>query len=150
MLRNILVAVDSSPHSARAVDGAVDLARSGGGHLTLVSVGTFPTLWPSAYLVPVTEAELERSARASIDEAARRVPDDVVFTPMVRLGVPAEEIMAAAREGRHDLIVMGARGRGATTSLLLGSVSHAVLNQSPAAVLIVHADRVAQAYRAAA
>jgi hypothetical protein len=46
-----------------------------------------------------------------------------------------------AELGEHDLIIMGARGRGAATSLLLGSVSNGVLNRAPRAVLIVHDAR---------
>jgi nucleotide-binding universal stress UspA family protein len=68
------------------------------------------------------------------------VPDGISTATLVRLGRPAEEIVRRANEGGYDLIVMGARGRGAATSILLGSVSHGVLNQSPGAVLIVHAD----------
>jgi nucleotide-binding universal stress UspA family protein len=140
MFRNILVAVDGSTHSARALEEAIDLARSAKGRLTLMTVGTPPIMWPSAYQAPVTDAELEEGARAVADKAAETVPDDIPVATHARVGRPADEIVARAKDARHDLIVMGARGRGAATSFLLGSVSHAVLNRSPAAILIVHAD----------
>ena len=142
MYRNILVAVDGSTHSARAVEEAVDLAGSMDGRVTLISVGTHPVVWPSPYQTTMSDAELEEVARAIVDQAAAKVSDDVPVATLVRIGRPANEIVTRAREGGHDLIVMGARGRGAMTSLLLGSVSHAVLNQSPEAVLIVHGDQV--------
>jgi nucleotide-binding universal stress UspA family protein len=139
MFRNILVAVDGSAHGARALEEAIDLARTEGGHLTLVTVATRPMIWPAPLQAAVTDAELEETAQALIDEAAAKVPDDVYVARAVRRGRPGHEIVKRAREHDHDLIVMGARGRGAATSLLLGSVSHGVLNQSPSAVLIVHA-----------
>jgi nucleotide-binding universal stress UspA family protein len=144
MFRNILVAVDGSTHSARAVEEAVDLARSAGGRLTLISIGTYPVVWPSPYVATMTDDEVKAAAQAVVDEAAAKIPDGIPVTTVVRVSRPADEIITSAREGHHDLIVMGARGRGAVTSLLLGSVSHAVLNQSPAAVLIVHADEIEQ------
>jgi nucleotide-binding universal stress UspA family protein len=114
------------------------------GRLTLVTVGTRPVIWPSPYQAAVTDDELEDAARAVVDEAAAKVPGDVSTATLVCLGRPADEIVRTANEGGHDVIVMGARGRGAATSLLLGSVSHGVLNQSPGAVLIVHADEGGQ------
>jgi nucleotide-binding universal stress UspA family protein len=142
MFRSILVAVDGSTHGARAVEEAVDLARSVDAPLTLISVGTHPLVWPSPYQTVLPDAELEAAARTVVDAAAAEVPDDLEVARLVRVGRAADEIVTTAREGHHDLIVMGARGRGAATSLLLGSVSHAVLNQSPAAVLVVHAEKV--------
>jgi nucleotide-binding universal stress UspA family protein len=138
MFRNILVAVDGSAHSARAVAEAVDLATAGSGSLMLISVGVPPRIWPSAYTVLVPDSEIEHAAQTVVDEAAAAVPEEISVSKLVGVGRPADTIVATAKARNHDLIVMGARGRGGATSLLLGSVSHAVLNQSPAAVLIVH------------
>jgi nucleotide-binding universal stress UspA family protein len=71
----------------------------------------------------------------------RRSPRPV--TTVVGRGSTAEAILARAREGDHDLIVMGSRGRGAAASAILGSVSHHVLHHGRVPVLIVHAHRKA-------
>ena len=145
MFSSILVAVDGSTHSVRAVEEAVDLARSEGARLTLVSVGMpAAVVWPTPFQPTASDAELEEAALGVVHDAASKVPSDVPVATAVRLGRPADEIVKRAKEGHHDLIVMGARGRGAATSLLLGSVSHAVLNQAPKAVLIVHTDGAAE------
>jgi nucleotide-binding universal stress UspA family protein len=142
MFQSILVAVDGSTHSARALDEAVDLARSFGGRLTLLSVGPRPPMWPGPFQPVVTDADLAQAAQAVVDDAAAKVPEDVLAATVVRVGRNADEIVTYANDGHHDLIVMGARGRGAARALMLGSVSHAVLNRSPEAVLIVHAEPV--------
>jgi nucleotide-binding universal stress UspA family protein len=141
MFRSILVAVDGSPSAGAALEEAVDLARRYGARLTLISVAA-PFRWrfASPYHVPLPDEDgLELQARAVLERAEALVPDDVPVSTVVRRGAPAKAILERVEAGEHDLVVMGSRGRGRAGSLLLGSVSRAVLAGSPVPVLIAEA-----------
>jgi nucleotide-binding universal stress UspA family protein len=144
MFRNILVAVDGSCHSARALAEAIDLAELGHGRLTLLTAIPKPAAWASSPLaaeaVTTLSEELAREASDALRAAVDRVPRSI---PVVEILTPEpirQALIEQARTGRHDLLVMGSRGRGAVSSSLLGSVSHHALHHSPIPVLIVHDD----------
>ena len=143
MFLNILVAVDDSAHAARALDEAIDLARAQRSRLTIMCVaarGSWRFLaGPYAGMMP-TQEDVDEAAERTIAEARRRAGDEIPVTTVVSRGSPGDAILARAREGTHDLIVMGSRGRGAAASALLGSVSHHVLHHGRVPVLIVHAQ----------
>lgn len=84
--------------------------------------------------------ENEREYESVLQRAVDAVPEQIAADQVLAHGVPAQTIIERVQRGEHDLVVMGSRGRGGLKSLLLGSVSHAVLNTSPVAVLIVHAS----------
>jgi nucleotide-binding universal stress UspA family protein len=140
VFRSVLVAVDGSDHSRRALAQAVDLARAEGARLTLISVAALPAVplegSPLGFPLPTAD-ELERGAQAIAEQAAGAVPEDVPVATVTRIGPAGLEILQRIEEGEHDLVVMGSRGHGAIASLFLGSVSHYVLHHSPVAVLIV-------------
>ena len=78
----------------------------------------------------------------------RSAAEQVTFiTEMANAGTPTqahstgESIVAVADEKKADLIVLGSRGRGAVTSAILGSVSHAVLRRASRPVLVVKATK---------
>jgi nucleotide-binding universal stress UspA family protein len=145
MFRNILVAFDGSEHAERALSEAIDMARSNGASLTLVSVspGLAPwVLMPGPMPAPTNIGELEqeiaREYQAMLDKAAAKVPEEVPAKKVLLEARAASAIVSQVRKGDHDLVVMGSRGRGELESMLLGSVSNGVLHQSPVPVLIVH------------
>lgn len=142
MFRSILVAVDGSEPAAEALHEAIDLARSEGARLTLISVAA-PPRWlgsPGPYVAPVPlEDGLERRAQQIVEDAEALVPEDVAVSTVVRSGPAAKAILDRVESGQHDLVVMGSRGLGSAGSLLLGSVSRAVLADSPVPVLIARA-----------
>lgn len=146
MFRDILVAIDGSPHAARALVEAVDLAERDNARLTIMTTVPDPSAWlltGAAYggsidYVALNE-ETEREYQKLLDEAVSQVPQGVSATTRLVHGRPGDRILEQMEEGGHDLVVMGSRGRGNVSSLVLGSVSHQVLNAGPAAVLIVHA-----------
>ena len=166
MFLNILVAVDGSPDSAVALSQAIDLAVSEHSRLTLMT-GT-AGLPAEDYFGGPTAAFFGHSAagcaagamalelqdiKAIAEEVLERARDQVpanIEASTVLVDEPiAAAIIAQIAEGHHDLVVMGSRGHGAIRSMLLGSVSHAVLNHSPVPVLIAHAEHSHQNREAA-
>lgn len=144
MFKNILVAYDTPEHSGRALSEAADLALATGAELTVLTVVPEFSRWvASTMIVPralrALQKEVEDAWRAEEMKAVNALPDGIAVTAKLRTGRPDEEIVAQVGAGRHDLIVVGSRGRGEVSSMLLGSVSEHVAHASSVPVLIVDA-----------
>jgi nucleotide-binding universal stress UspA family protein len=141
--RHVMVAYDGSPEAELALAHAVALAQAEHARLALVAV--LPPVPSLAWQAPGgvrklhddQQTDLERLVRAAAD----RVPDDLPVTTRLLDGDPPHELLRAAREGDHDVIVMGSRGRGRVSSALLGSVSNRIMHAARVPVIIVHAPR---------
>ena len=121
MIRRILVATDGSETAAQAVDRAVDVARTTGATLTLLSAG---------------EAAVAAGVVAA--EAARLAAAGVVADTLVVAGDPAAAIVGTARERGFDLVVVGNKGMtGPRRHFTLGSVPNKVGHSLSCSLLIV-------------
>jgi nucleotide-binding universal stress UspA family protein len=146
MFHNILVAVDGSADADAALAHAIDLAESEHTRLTLITaVAEIPS---TAYLIAGEQTRqliegAHAQAEAVIRKARDQVPADLPVTTVLSEQSIRVALIRQIKEGHHDLVVIGSRGRGAVRAALLGSASHYVLHHSPVPVLIVHAERSA-------
>jgi nucleotide-binding universal stress UspA family protein len=139
-LSKILVPVDFSEHSERALVYAKELARAFGARLHLTHV--YP---PTAYITPqMTPAPVlmpdfrEQTQKAFEEYLARARRDyDVPLTGTLAEGTPHVEIVRVAKEIGADLIVMGTHGRSGLEHLLIGSVAERVIRGSDVPVITV-------------
>ncbi|WP_435062878.1 universal stress protein [Halobaculum sp. EA56] len=145
MTRRILVPLDRSDHSTKALDHA--LAVHPDATLVLVNV-VDPTRWISAGddegMEPYYSERLEESAKEASDElleeAAERAREAGVEAETVRLvGRPAPTILEYIEdhEAEVDQVVMGSHGRTGLSRMLLGSVAEKVTRRSPVPVTVV-------------
>ncbi len=139
MFDRILVAVDGSDYSKRAVEAAGGLARLSGGSVRAVHVVEVGMIGGAAGLVPDEDLP---GPHALVGEAAQRLEAEGVSTEAVLARAAAGYVAAALLEQvadmNADLVVMGSRGHGNLAGLLLGSVSHKVVQLAPCPVLVVH------------
>lgn len=146
MFHRILVAIDGSEHAQRALSEAIDLARLSNARLTVMTVQQKPsTLLVGGPVVPPVDMKgldeaLQQEHEQLLESAIEQVPRDVSVVKVLAQGSPASAIVEQAHKDGNDLIVMGSRGRGGVASMLLGSVSHQVLQRSTAPVLVVHVE----------
>ena len=146
--RNILICVDGSPHSDRALTEAIDLADCQRSRLTLLTAVSRPPYWANT---PMTAAGIEPLATELLQEAQQtlcaavdRVPESTPVTKILSEKPIRDALICQIKTGRYDLVVLGTRGRGALSASLLGSVSHYALNHSDVPVLIVRAEGEAE------
>jgi len=139
MFKNILLAIDGSEYSNKALAYAANMAEIYRATLWLVHV--FPH---TSDLLGYDDYEKlyakRKCAGQSILDAAREMLGESPFEIQAELleGPEAESILNFAQNSNTDIIVMGTRGMGALKGLLLGSVSRKVLHFSKCPVMVVH------------
>jgi len=138
----ILVAVDGSRHADLALAMAIALADRDRSRLTILTV--IPNVNETAAMAygagvdPVAlQVDADRGAEKTMRAALESVPDDQPVESVQRRGHAGPEIVAQVKDGRHDAVVLGARGLGRIGSLF-GSVSRHVLHHAGVAVFIGH------------
>ncbi len=141
---SILVPTDFSRQAAGAIDMAIDLATRYGSRLKLLHVfAPLGVIVPEGF-VPAGADEIERIVEATRErmepDRARALASGIYVTCDTVQGAAATEIVEVAREGAHDLIVMGTHGRTGLRRLLLGSVAERVVRGAPCPVLVVRPD----------
>lgn len=136
-MARIVVGVDGSKCGAAALRWAVDEAVHRDAVVEAVNAWHLPYVEGYPYTTSQLEpGEFEAAAVALLDEAVAEIGDaPVTIEKHARAGSPASVLVDAAEEA--DLLVVGSRGRGGFTGLLLGSVSQQVSHHAPCPVVIV-------------
>ncbi len=135
----MLVPVDGSVSSMKAVESACDLAKSQpNSSVTLLAVSIeMPELEEGRYIADKMKVQAE-AALAKAQEVAKSKGLDTGVEILLTTGAsPAEEIVAVAKNRQVDLIVIGSRGLAGKTSSFLGSTASKVVTYSPCSVLVV-------------
>ena len=146
MFKHILLPTDGSKLSARAVKRGIDLAKKSWARVTAVHVVPefkrmvdegFTML--SAALKKRFEEEGRARAQKMLDDIARQARARGVrcTTLCMASDLPYQQIIAAARKKKCDLILMASHGRRGLSSLLLGSETAKVLLHTKVPVLVV-------------
>lgn len=138
----VVVGVDGSALSRAAVEFAAEEAAVRGARLHAVHAYTHPAstgpgdMQPLVYEESQLRGEEDRVLAEALDGLAERRPE----VPVTRAAVHGRPVAALAEASREaQLLVVGRRGRGELTGLLLGSVSQGVLHRADCPVAVVRA-----------
>ena len=138
----ILIPVDGSPASLRALDFAVEiLLRGGGDSLVLLHVQNLGSIDPAGASAAIPDFLSDAASQASaqaLNAALRKCEGShIAFKTIARAGQVAVTIAEVAREESVGQIVMGTRGLGGFQGLLLGSVATQVIHLAEVPITLI-------------
>ncbi|MGZ4660926.1 MAG: universal stress protein [Arthrobacter sp.] len=143
--RGVVVGVDGSEESLQAVAFAAAEADRAGDELTAVLAFRRPARWvqsgmPSSGLAEVIDEEDRIVLSESVAGLGDKYPDLVVHQRLEKDMDPAKALVDAAANAR--MLVIGSRGRGGFSRLVLGSTAHAVLMRVPCPTVVTRLHKV--------
>ena len=143
MFKTILVAVDGSDQSRDALATACDLAKTYKAKLHIIHAPQFVSetiaIGYSAVPIPPTNEDIVEAGKEIIGDAVEQAAKQGVSDPVTQVGHgdPARVIVEYAKSHDVDMIVMGRRGLGSFSAVLVGSVTNKVAHHADCAVLTV-------------
>jgi universal stress protein A len=138
-LKRILVPIDFSESSEKALRYALRFAEQFGSSITLLHV-IQPMVYPADFGYPPTVLDtLDDTVRRQIQERLGRLASGISgkVKHLIRLGQPYHEITTTAKELDMDLIIISTHGRTGLKHVLMGSTAERVLRHAPCPVLTV-------------
>jgi len=140
VFNNILVAIDGSDASERAIVRAVDEAKVWNTKLNAVYVvetGLFSSL-PSDNTVEIMYRVLETEGNSVLEKAKQYAAEKgIILTSHMKQGHAGSEIITLAEREKNDLIVVGSHGKSNADRLLIGSVSTYIVAHSSVTTMVV-------------
>jgi nucleotide-binding universal stress UspA family protein len=137
----IVVGVDSSATSLKALRWAMDEAALRGSEVELVHAFPRPELVGMTMVVTLpSDDELREASEQVLADALSAVggPGGITVTQRVGSGGPASVLVEAAKDA--ELLVLGSRGLGGFRGMLLGSVTQQVIAHAPCPVVVITPD----------
>ena len=133
-LKKILVPVDFSDCSKKALRYALPFSKQFGAKITLIHVMQYPAEFPE---VMMTDVQTAREAEAELELLMQKLGGKVPFQTIVKIGIPRVEILKAADDSGADLIILSTHGRSGLARVFLGSTAEAVVRYAQCPVLVV-------------
>jgi nucleotide-binding universal stress UspA family protein len=144
-IQSVLVPIDFTETSDKALDFAIDLAEKLSAKVTAMHAYEIPVLgFPDGALVATVDVatRIQEAAKKGLDAAVgARNAKGAKLASILREGNAWEEIKAVAEELHVDLIVIGTHGRRGIARALLGSVAENVIRTVKIPVLTIHGPR---------
>lgn len=138
--KNILVPLDGSKNSIRGLDLAIALARQCQAKITGIYVIPRPPhpAFRSPRSIKYPEKPFLKDAQNTMEYAKKHsAQNGILFEQKISFGDAGHTIVKFAKDKKFDIIIIGARGRGALKEIFFGSVSNYVLHKANLPVLIV-------------
>ncbi|MEJ2240524.1 MAG: universal stress protein [Candidatus Bathyarchaeota archaeon] len=142
MFKKILIPIDGSEQSHRALTFALDLAKKYSSKVTLLTVAQphfqdplFPPIFTSNDDNSINDVHQKILSQAY--NRIKEIDSEIEVSKKLVAGRPADKIIEITKKDKIDLVVIGSRGLGGIKEFLLGSVSDRVADHAPCPVLMV-------------
>jgi nucleotide-binding universal stress UspA family protein len=141
LFQKILVPVDGSDFSIKAVENAVAIAEKFNSTVDLLAVIEIPTdknvVVSEVGIVPGLVVDTLNAETEELFAKLKSQYPNVTLNTLIRSGHPAREIVEESQNG-YDLIIIGSRGLGEIKGFLMGSVSDRVSHHAKCSVMLIH------------